>query len=132
MADLVALELHDVDVVGLDGLAGGGDGAALARVGRAEDAEAGDVPALLVDGERLDLVAGIRGERVAALHPVGVGLERPDLGERIGLRREGGAGRAVLLADVPALAGFAGVEELPGGFFHRGHGVISRADCSGG
>lgn len=131
VADLVALELHDVDVVGLDGFAGGGDGAAVVGVGGAEDAEAGDVSAFLVDGEGLDLVAGVGREGVDADHPVGVGLKCLDLGERVGLRGKGGAGRAVLLADVPALAGFAGVEELECGFFHRGHGVISRADCSG-
>lgn len=131
MADLVAFELHDVDVVGRDGFAGGGDGAAFAGVGGAEDAVARDVAAFLVDGEGLDLVAGVGREGVDADHPVGVGLEGFGLGEGVGLGGEGGARGAVLLADVPALAGLAGVEELEGGVFHRGHGVISRAVCSG-
>ena len=127
MADFVAFELHDVDVVGLDGFAGGGDGAAFVGVGGSEDAVARDVAAFLVDGEGLDLVAGVGCKGVDADHPVGVGLEGFGLGERVGLGREGGVWCAVLFADVPALAGFAGVEELEGGFFHRGHGVISRA-----
>src|SRR5262252_173994 len=110
--DLVAFELHHVDVVGFCLFARRRAGAALAGVGRIEDAVRRDALARLVDTPRLQLVAAIRHEGEEALHPVAVLVERLHVREGLRLRREGRVRVAVCLATLPALARLARLEEL--------------------
>src|SRR2546423_5192136 len=65
----------------------------------------------MIGRERLDLVATVRDEAEESLHPVGVVLQRANIGERFGLRREAGIWLTVSTARLPALAGLAGIEE---------------------
>src|SRR5262245_54015657 len=58
--DLVALEFHDVDVIGtLEAPARRRSGTALARMGAGEDPVGANVLALLIDGERAHLVFAV-------------------------------------------------------------------------
>src|SRR5690242_14433262 len=62
VADLVAVEVHDIDVVGLGALTSWRTRATIAGVCRIEHAIGSDVPPLLVRSERFELVATIRHE----------------------------------------------------------------------
>src|SRR5262249_19202389 len=55
VADLVAVEVHHIDIVGLGALARRRARTALAAMRRMEDTIGGDVFSLLVGGERFDL-----------------------------------------------------------------------------
>src|SRR5207253_4843084 len=92
-------------------LAGRRHRTALSRVCAGEDAVGGYVVPLMIGRERLDLVATVRDEAEESLHPVGVVLQRANIGERFGLRREAGIWLTVSTARLPALAGLAGIEE---------------------
>src|SRR5438105_6421727 len=65
----------------------------------------------MIGRERLDLVATVWDEAEESLHPVGVILQRANIGERFGLRRKAGIRLTEGTARLPALAGLAGREE---------------------
>src|SRR5438552_973109 len=65
----------------------------------------------VIGRERLDLVATVWDEAEESLHPVGVILQRANIGERFGLRRKAGIRLTEGTARLPALAGLAGLEE---------------------
>src|SRR5215472_16189459 len=82
----------------------------------------------MVGGEGLYRVASVRDEREQALHPLGVLLERLQVGERFRLGGEARVWLTVGAAYGPALACLAGVEEGPcclgDGLGGSGHGVL--------
>src|SRR5688572_26614695 len=59
MANAPVLEVHHVDIVGMCALAGGRAGTAVPGMRPGEDRVCGDVLALLVDSEGLEVVAGV-------------------------------------------------------------------------
>src|SRR4029079_10801856 len=120
--DPVAVEVHDVDVVGRGAFPGRWYGPALSRVCSAEDAERRDVVARLVDRERPHLGVAVRQRYQQTLHPLGVGLQRFYPVQRVDLRGERRAWVAILRAPVPALPRLARVEELLCDVPDRGHG----------
>src|SRR5438874_8648631 len=121
MADLIAGELHDVDVIGVGALTGRWAGATFAAMGAGEHAVGADTAAFAVGRKRLHHIAPVRDEGQQPLHPFGVGLQRLDLGKRLRLRGEGGGGRAIGTAALPSLAGLARVEETLGNGGYVGH-----------
>src|SRR5215472_9690262 len=60
--DLVAGEIHDIDVIGGRALAGRRAGAALARMGGREDAIGAHAVPVVVGGKRLHVIAAVRHE----------------------------------------------------------------------
>src|SRR5262249_17379147 len=120
--DLVAFELHHVDVVRLHALARGWTWATLTRVGAEEDPVRADVLALLVRREGLDLVTAVWDERQETLHPVRVLLKGLHAFERVCLGRKRGMGLTELATAIPPLAGLTRGEELPGDCGDRRHG----------
>src|SRR5216683_650202 len=111
--DLVAVELHRIDVVRFGALAGRRR-ATLSGMRAGEYRKGRDVVSFGIHGERLQVVAAVGHDFHQALHPVGVLLERADLSQRLGLTGKRCVGLAVRLARLPTLALFAGVEELCG------------------
>ena len=113
VADLVAVEVHDVDVVGF--------AAALPVAGTGPPSPVW-VPRKTPNTATLLRSSSTANDRTSAvpsgssvhqaLHPFGVRLEGGHLIQGVGLRGEGGAGVAVLPAFRPPLTGFAGIEEL--------------------
>ena len=63
MPDLVALELHDVHIVGLCALAGWRTGTALSSMGTGKYAKGAYAVSSTVDRERLHFIAAVRDER---------------------------------------------------------------------
>jgi hypothetical protein len=111
VTNLVAGELHHVDVVSPRALASGWDGAwPCMRAGK--DTIGRDVVAFGVGGEGFDLVAAVWQRPEQALHPVGVLRQRLHLGQRLGLRRKSCVGGTIALAAFPAFARLAGVKKL--------------------
>src|SRR6516162_5402321 len=121
VADLVAVKVHDVDVVGLSALAGRRYRPALPGVCSAEDAERRHVVPRLVDGERTQLGVAVRQWCKHALHPLGVSLHGVHTVQGGGLGGERRAAVAVLLAPLPSLPGLACIEESFGGVSDGGH-----------
>src|SRR5262249_11203271 len=106
-----------------------------AAVGAGKHGAGADVVARLVGREGLDRVPSVGDEYEQSLHPLGVLLERAQVGERFGLGSEARIRLAVGGALGPALAGLAGVEEgsrdIGDGLTGDRHGVTSlpcRAD----
>src|SRR4030095_12847033 len=124
VTDAIAVALHRVDAVGYAPLAGRRHRSAGAGMRGAEYAIRGDVLALVVHGERADLVRRVGAWAIQTLHPVRIGLGRVDAGERSGLRRERRARMAILLADAPALAALARIEGLSRSLLHVAHGAL--------
>src|SRR5256885_437861 len=83
-------------------------------VGREENAVRADVLALLVGGERFELVTSVRERRQHPFHPVRVLLQRPDFGQWLRLRGERGVRLTVLPATLPSFPCLARCEEIPG------------------
>src|SRR4051812_12670979 len=130
VANTVALEVHDVDVVRLRALPGRRDGTAVAGVGAGEHGVRDDVVPLLVGRERLQLVAAVGQDRQEALHPICVLLQGVDVLEWLGLRREAGVWGAELLAHFPALARLACVEKSSRDFQNRSAGDFAHRPSS--
>jgi hypothetical protein len=89
--DLIALELHDIDVVSYRGLACGRNWAAI-EVGAGKSPIGYDVPACFISGERLYLVTAVCQGDQKALHPLRVGAKRCNIGQRRVLACEASAG----------------------------------------
>src|SRR5215471_14775277 len=68
--DLVAFELHDVDVIRTHAASRRGNRTALARMGAMEYTVSGDVVAGTIRRERLQLIMSVEQDGQHALHPV--------------------------------------------------------------
>src|SRR5215212_2792463 len=134
MADLVALEGHVIDVIGLCALPCGRDRTALAGVAPMEHAVGQDLVSRLVDGERTHLCPAVGQWREKALHPLGVGLQTVNALQRGSLARKGRPLMAVLLAFLPSLTCLTRVEESFGDLLDGSHAahlpLMSRATSS--
>ena len=113
MADLVAVEVHHVDVVGARALSGRGHRAALAGVRPVEDGIRGNALAFGVDSERLQLVAAVGKHSHHPLHPLRIVRQCPDLREWLGLCRKCGVGMTIGAARLPPLTRVECIEERP-------------------
>jgi hypothetical protein len=69
VCNLVAGELHHINIVGGRGLAGGRNRATLAGMGAGKNAVCGHVVTLVIDGERFHLVAPVRQDAEQAPSP---------------------------------------------------------------
>src|SRR5439155_26873209 len=92
--DRPILELHDVDVIRPRALARRRHRTAFAGVRARKHGVGADGVPLLIEPERLHLVASVRDETNERLHPVRVLLHRCDVSERLRLDGEGGIGMA--------------------------------------
>lgn len=72
MHDLVAVELHDVDVIRAYTTTGWWNGAARSGVGPMEYRECADIVPLGIGSKGLHIITGIRQYRYDSFHPVGV------------------------------------------------------------
>src|SRR5262249_8626609 len=100
--DLVAVEFHDVDVVGtLEAPARRRSGTAFARVGAGEDPVGANVLALSIDGERAHFVCAIGKNGQQSPHPIRILLKRLNTHERFSLRRKCSLGSAKCFATTP-------------------------------
>ncbi len=122
---LTAVELHHIDIVGGDGLAGRRHRSAIGFVRPVEDREGGDGMPLRVRGEGLQFIAPVGKGGEQALRPFGVAFQGLHIGQGVGLARERRAVMAPGLAAGSALAGLAGVEKAPRTFSY-GHGLVPR------
>src|SRR5262249_55985569 len=111
LCDLVAFELHDVDVIRTDAASCRGNRTALARMSAMEDAVSGDVVAGTIRREGLQLVMSVGQDGQHALHPIRVLFERLQLQQWLGLRRKRRVWSAVGAAPLPTLARFTCFEE---------------------
>src|SRR5581483_10134196 len=125
VADLVAGELHHVDVVGPRTSSGRIAGAAATGVRAREHPISGDIVALAIDRKGLQLVASVRKDHHQTLHPVGVLRERLYTNERFGLCGEGRVGRAIGLAGFPSPSCLAFFEKALGNGRNHCHRAIS-------
>ena len=123
--DLVALELHDIDVVGAGPTSGRRNGTAGAGMGAMKHAVGRDVVSRCVGSERLYLVVAVWQNRHNTLHPVRVLRERLYFEQRLGLSTKSGVGRAVTAACLPSLTRLAGGEEGFGDTCDRCHVDLS-------
>src|SRR5262249_4407598 len=120
--DLVAVEFHDVDVIGtLESPARRRSGTAFARVGTGEDPIGANVLALPIDGKRAHFVCAIGKNGQQSLHPIRILLKRLDTHERFSLRRKCSIGSAKCFATTPTLTSFARDKELLRYVSHRCH-----------
>src|SRR6266478_9574806 len=76
MADLVALEFHNVDIVGAGALAGRRTGTTLTTMSPRKHSEGTDTFPIVVGGKRFHDISSIWYERQQSLHPVGILLKR--------------------------------------------------------
>jgi hypothetical protein len=78
-----------------------------------EDGICSDVVASFVDAPGFQVLGGVGKAGHQILHPLGVNLQRFEIGQWLDLRVEIGIWRAPSGADFSALVSFAGVEEGP-------------------
>jgi hypothetical protein len=119
--DLVAVELHDVDVVRRHLFARWREGPPRAGVGAMKDGIGRDVAPILVSREGNEFVVAVRHEAQQASHPIAVLLQALHIDEWLGLRGKCCSRRAVGFASLPTLAGLTGDEELVRDFSDRCH-----------
>src|SRR3990170_7214265 len=112
MPDLVAVELHDINVIRCHAFSCGWNRSALAGMRAVEDRIGRDIAPLLVGREGYKLVATIRDEAQQAFHPIAVLLQAFHIRERFSLCGKCRAWHAIGLAGLPALASLTGDEEL--------------------
>ena len=129
MSDLVAsVEFYDVDIIRRRALSRRRARATLSRMRGRKHRIGADCPAILISGERLDLISCIRHKSVQTLHPISVLFQSFHVEKRFGLRRESRVSGTVWAATLPAFSCLTRLKKCAGNLCDRCHCLVSFAD----
>src|SRR5215471_10079994 len=92
MADLVAVEVHDINIVRLYALARWWARSALAGMCGIKDAKRAYALPCVVGGKRPEFVSSVRHEHEKSLHPVCIPLKSFNVGKRLRLAEKVASG----------------------------------------